>query len=49
VLTADGGIVEIQGTAEESPFSPDEFLALMELARQGTAQLMILQRAALGL
>ena len=35
VLTASGGIVEIQGTAEEKPFSPDQFNALMGLAQSG--------------
>ena len=35
VLTASGGIVEVQGTAEEEPFSQDEFDQLMALARAG--------------
>jgi ribonuclease PH len=46
VLT-EGGIVEIQGTAEKAPFSDAQFAALMALARQGTARLYELQRAAL--
>lgn len=46
VLTRDG-IVEIQGTAEKAPFSDAQFADLMRLARQGTAQLYELQRAAL--
>jgi len=49
VLTADGRIIEIQGTAEESPFSRDEFLALLGLAERGVAELAALQRRALGL
>jgi ribonuclease PH len=49
VLTADGGIVEIQGTAEESPFRPEEFMALLGLAQAGVADLTALQRKALGL
>jgi ribonuclease PH len=48
VLTEGGGIVEIQGTAEKAPFSEDQFSELMRLARQGTNQLHIAQRAALG-
>ncbi|MGQ9364776.1 ribonuclease PH [Azospirillum sp. ST 5-10] len=48
VLTGNGGIVEIQGTAEEKPFSDAEFQALMTLARQGVAELTALQKAALG-
>ena len=48
VLTEGGGIVEIQGTAEREPFSEPQFMALMALARAGTARLFELQRAALG-
>jgi len=48
VLTETGGIVEIQGTAEQSPFSEAQFLELMALARLGTARLFEAQRAALG-
>jgi ribonuclease PH len=47
VLT-EGGIVEIQGTAEKAPFSDAQFAELMRLARHGTAQLYGMQRAALG-
>jgi ribonuclease PH len=49
VLTADGRIVEIQGTAEEHPFSQDEFLALLGLASKGVVELAEAQRKALGL
>jgi ribonuclease PH len=49
VLTADGRIVEIQGTAEETPFSQAEFMALLSLAGQGVAELAALQRQVLGL
>ncbi len=46
VLT-EGGIVEIQGTAEKAPFSDSQFAELMRLARLGTGQLYELQRATL--
>ncbi|HXP97030.1 MAG TPA: ribonuclease PH [Telmatospirillum sp.] len=49
VLTADGKIVEIQGTAEETPFSQSEFLALLSLAQQGVEDLAEAQRKVLGL
>jgi ribonuclease PH len=49
VLTGKGGIVEIQGTAEADPFSEDQFLALLSLAKAGIATLAQAQRAALGL
>ena len=47
VLTGRGGIVEIQGTAEESPFSEDAFLQLLQLAKKGCGELTALQKAAL--
>ena len=49
VLTADGGIVEIQGTAEQDPFRPEQFLELLALAQEGVTQLAALQRQAVGL
>jgi ribonuclease PH len=49
VLTGAQGIVEIQGTAEDYPFSEDQFMALMALAKKGVKELVQLQRQALGL
>ncbi|MDV7339695.1 ribonuclease PH [Terasakiella sp. A23] len=49
VLTGNGGIVEIQGTAEEDPFSRDEFMQLLDLAQKGINELAVKQRTALGL
>ncbi len=49
VLTGAGDIVEIQMTAEEKPFSRDQFDAMLELATGGAAELAALQRRALGL
>src|SRR5215213_8850776 len=46
VMTGDGRIIEVQGTAEKTPFSQDEFLALMGLARKGVARLVDLQKMA---
>ncbi|WP_321393431.1 ribonuclease PH [Emcibacter sp.] len=40
VLTGDGRIVEIQGTAEEEPFTEEELLRLMRLAKIGVTQLV---------
>ena len=48
VLTGAGDIVEIQATGEKRGFSQGEFDALFGLARQGIAQLVGLQRAAIG-
>ena len=47
VMTQDGRIVEIQGTAEETPFQEEEFHALLELAKKGIGELAILQKAAI--
>ena len=48
VITGKGGIVEIQGTAERTPFTPDEFKQLYELACQGTTELSKIQHDVLG-
>ena len=49
VLTGTGGIVEIQGTAEDEPFAESEFLHLLSLAKAGIADLARFQRQALGI
>lgn len=49
VLTGTGEIIEIQGTAEESPFSRAQFMELLDLAEHGGTQLAAAQRNALGL
>jgi len=46
VITGKGGLVEVQGTAEGAPFSDDQFLALLALARAGCADLSRRQREA---
>src|SRR5207244_8603688 len=48
VLTGDGGIVEVQGTAEEKPFTELQFLDLLALAKKGVAEPALLQRLAIG-
>jgi len=47
VLGDDGGIIEIQGTAEAEPFSEEEFAAMLKLAKQGIGELHRLQQEAL--
>ena len=47
VMTGSGGIVEVQGTAEGAPFSEEEFLSLLKLARAGTEELVALQKQAI--
>ncbi|MBL8707725.1 MAG: ribonuclease PH [Rhodospirillaceae bacterium] len=47
VLTAKGGMVEVQATAEKEAFSDTQFAELLALARHGTSELFALQRDAL--
>ena len=47
VMTGDGRLVEIQGTAEGEPFTKDEMSRLLDLASGGIARLVALQREAL--
>src|ERR1041384_4656616 len=47
VLTGAGGLVEIQGTAEGAPFSEQELVQLLRLARKGIGELVELQKQAL--
>ena len=47
VMTAAGGIVEIQATAEDRPLPQDDFNRLFELARKGIAELGEIQNSVL--
>ena len=49
VLTGGGAIVEIQATAEETPFTTVQFNRLLDLAQSGVKELAAVQRRALGL
>jgi ribonuclease PH len=44
VLTGNGGLVELQGTAEGAPFSDEQFAQMLKLARKGIAELVTLQK-----
>jgi len=48
VMTGSGGIIEIQGTGEGAPFSRAEFDALFAKAEAAIAQLVELQKQAIG-
>jgi ribonuclease PH len=48
VVTGRGSFVEVQGTAEGTPFERQELDRLLDLALQGTTELAALQRQALG-
>lgn len=49
VITGKGGLVEIQATAEQEPYSEDEFASLLAFAKKGCAELKEAQNIALGL
>jgi ribonuclease PH len=49
VMAESGAFVEIQGTAEKTPFGQEELQRMLELARKGCLELVQAQRRALGL
>jgi ribonuclease PH len=49
VMTASGGIIEVQGTAEGAPFSRTELDALLELAAAGIGDIITAQKSALAI
>lgn len=49
VMSEDNKLIEIQGTAEQEPFSIDEMLELVSLAQNGINDVFKAQRHALGL
>ena len=46
VITGAGRIVEVQGTAERTPFTEEQFLNLLALAKKGVMKLVDLQKLA---
>jgi ribonuclease PH len=49
VVAEDGRFIEIQGTAEQEPFAPDEMDQMLKLAIKGTRELVEAQKKALKL
>lgn len=47
VMTEASKLIEVQGTAEGEPFSHEELLQLLNLAKQGCEQIFAVQREAL--
>ena len=47
IMTGQGGIVEVQGTAEGEPFTREQMNVLMDLATMGIRQLVAAQESAL--
>ena len=48
VMNDDGAFIEVQGTAEGHPFTPEELNSMTALAQHGISQLIIKQKEALG-
>ena len=46
VLAGDGGIVEVQASAEGAPFGQDQLAGMLALAQRGTGELFAIQRTA---
>ena len=49
VLTETGGIIEVQASAEDTPFTADKMAELMRLASKGIGEICALQKSVLGL
>jgi ribonuclease PH len=47
VMTGSGRFVELQATAEKTPFDDQQLAQMIALARQGIADLFEIQKAAL--
>ena len=48
IMTDDGRIVELQGTGEEAPFTADEMVGLVALAKKGCEELCKAQKEIIG-
>lgn len=48
VITGKGRFVEVQATAEQQPFTDDQFAQMTALARRGCGELVAMQKAVLG-
>ena len=49
ILTENHDIIEIQGTAEDTPFSESHFMDMLRLAKKGVSELILLQKTTLEL
>jgi ribonuclease PH len=46
-MTDTGTLIEVQGTAEEEPFSFDEMQSMLQLAKDSITELFEIQKSAL--
>ncbi len=47
VMTEDGGLIEVQGTAENGSFTTDQLSLMLEYAKQGVVEIIDIQQTAL--
>jgi len=47
VMTEDGRFIEVQGTAEEAPYTMDEMMSMLALGKKGIGELIAAQKAML--
>jgi ribonuclease PH len=47
VFSSTGKLIEIQGTAEKEPFSEEQLLEMLKLAKKGVSELFLLQNSAI--
>ena len=47
VLTESGGVIEVQASAEDTPFTPEQMAELMRLAGKGIGELCAMQKTSL--
>ena len=49
ILTENHDIIEVQGTAEDTPFSESHFMDMLRLAKKGISELILVQKTTLEL
>ena len=49
VCADDGRLVEVQGTAERNPFTPEQLMEMLEMAQRSCASIAALQKEVLGI
>jgi len=49
VMTGSGNFIELQGTAEQNPFSPEELASMLDLAKKGIGEVVAKQKEVVGL
>lgn len=48
VMNGQGKLIEVQGTAEGNPFTEEQFISMLKLAKSGISELIQIQKTAIG-